>query len=75
MPDDFDYEQEKQLELMDNIIREYQYQLSQMGNIEEDGVCRNCKEPLQVGQHYCDRECALDFEARKKAEKRRGREL
>ena len=35
MPDDFDFAQERQLELMENRLREFQYQLSQMGNIEE----------------------------------------
>jgi hypothetical protein len=75
MPDDFDFAQERQLELMENRLREFQYQLSQMGNIEEESACRNCKEPLLEGQHYCNSECRDDHWLRVKAEKRRGREL
>ena len=56
-------------------LEEFAYQLNQAGNIEEEPVCRNCREPLPAGQHYCDTDCAKDFEARKKAEKRRGLEL
>ena len=26
------------------------------------GHCHNCDEPVQVGQLFCDRECARDFE-------------
>jgi hypothetical protein len=54
-------------------ISEHQYQLNQTGNEPEEQVCRNCKEPLSDGRHYCDTECALDYETRQKAMKRRGR--
>ena len=73
MSDEIDFSQERQLELMENRLREFQYQLSQMGNIEEESVCRNCREPLPVGQHYCCSECRDDYWERIKAEKRQGR--
>ncbi len=75
MADEADIGNERMEKWLQGQLEEFAYQLNQAGNIEEESVCRNCREPLPVGQHYCDRDCAVDFEARKKAEKRRGREL
>ena len=75
MADEADIGNERMEKWPQGQLEEFAYQLNQAGNIEEEAVCRNCREPLPAGQHYCDRECASDFEARKKAEKRRGREL
>ncbi len=44
-----------------------------INNAEEDISCRNCQEPLPAGKHYCDRECAADWEMRQRAEKLRGK--
>ena len=44
-----------------------------INNTEEDQTCRNCQEPLPEGRHYCDRECAADWEMRQRAEKLRGK--
>lgn len=73
MPDDFDYSQERQLALMENRIREHQYQLNQMGNEPEESVCRNCKEPLPAGQRYCSKDCLQDWEDRLAADRRNGK--
>ena len=73
MPDDFDYAQERELELMENRIREHQYRLNQMGNEPEEAVCRNCREPLPEGQHFCSQECRDDHQTRLAAERRNGK--
>ena len=73
MPDDFDYSQERQLELMDYRIREHQYQLGHAVSAYEIGRCRNCNERLDDGRAFCDKACLDDFEDRLKAEKRNGK--
>lgn len=37
-----------------------------------DGRCLNCREPVAVGQKYCDHECSEDHEYRERF-KRLGR--
>jgi hypothetical protein len=73
MPDDFDYSQERQLELMENRIREHQYQLGHAVNAFELGRCRNCNERLDDGRAFCDASCRQDFEDRLAADRRNGK--
>lgn len=38
------------------------------------GTCYNCGDPVGEGERFCDGECLRDYERRKAAEKRRGRQ-
>ena len=71
--DEADFGNERMEKWLEAQISEHQYQLSQLGNIEEEPRCRNCKEPLPEGQHYCDKECATDYAFRQASEKRNGK--
>ena len=74
MADEADLANEYHERWLQGRLEEHAHQLNQMGNEpEEESRCRNCQEPLPQGQHYCDRDCARDWEARLRAEKRRGR--
>lgn len=73
MADEADIGNERMEKWLQGQLEEFAYQLNQAGNIEEESVCRNCREPLPVGQHYCCSECRDDYWERIKAEKRQGR--
>ena len=73
MADEADIGNERMEKWPQGQLEEFAYQLNQAGNIEEESVCRNCREPLPVGQHYCCSECRDDYWERIKAEKRQGR--
>ena len=71
--DDLDYAQEKIDALMENRIKEHQYQQSQTVSAYPVGECRNCSTKLDDGRAYCDKECADDFAYRQKLNKYRCR--
>lgn len=71
--DEADYGNERAEQFLQARLEEMQYQLNQMGNEPEDPVCRNCREPLPGGQHYCSKECRDDFAIRLAAERRNGK--
>ena len=73
MPDDFDYSQERQLELMENRIREHQYQLGHAVSAYEPGRCRNCNDPVPEDRGFCCPECRDDWTDRLAAERRNGK--
>ena len=76
MADEADLGNEVMEKWLQGRLEEFQHQLGQMGNeVEEEQVCRNCREPLPPGRKYCDKDCAEDYEARRKAEKRRGKQV
>lgn len=54
-------------------LDEAKHRMSLTNTMEEEQACRNCQEPLPAGQHYCDRDCAKDWEMRLRAEKLRGK--
>ena len=73
MPDELDFSQERQLELMENRIREHQWQLGHAVSAYEPGRCRNCNEPVPEGHAFCDKDCSRDWSERLAAEKRNGK--
>ena len=75
MADEADLGNEAMERWLQGRLEEFQFQLGQVGDAmeKEESRCRNCLEPLPAGKHYCDKDCALDWESRLRAEKRRGR--
>ena len=73
MADEADIGNERMEKWLQAQLEEHAYQLNQVGNEPEDPVCRNCREPLPPGQHYCNKDCATDFADRQKAMKRNGK--
>ena len=73
MADEADLGNERMEKWLQAQLEEHAYQLNQMGNEPEEPVCRNCKEPLPDGTHYCSAECRDDFAYRQKAAKRNGK--
>lgn len=73
--DEADIGNEKMEKWLEAQLQEHAYQLNQVGNLEaeEEPRCRNCKEPLPAGIHYCDKDCATDFETRLASERRNGK--
>lgn len=73
MPDELDYVQERELELMENRIHEFQYQIGHAVSAYEIGRCRNCHDVIDDGRAYCDEACRDDHQDRTKAERRNGK--
>lgn len=78
MPDDFDYSQERQLELMENRIREHQYQLGHAVNAYdvEAELCSGCNYATKASWgKTCDgwAECLQDSERHRKSRERNGK--
>ena len=39
------------------------------------GICHNCHTPVSLGERWCDKFCAADFDDRVRAAKRNGRPM
>ena len=40
-------------------------------DLQPDGACHNCKEPVEHPQRFCDSDCAEDYQKRKFARSQR----
>lgn len=70
MTDIIDDANERAAKWLNAQIEEHQWQMGHAVSAFEVGRCRNCDDKLDDGRNYCDSECAADFEARQKSERR-----
>lgn len=73
MADEADVANDYQEKWLAAQISEHQYQLNHAVSAFEIGRCRNCDDKTDDGRAFCNPDCASDFSARQRAEKRNGK--